>query len=180
MAIAWTFGGNKLRILFTVFSSPSISVRLLSTTRTKCLSIFASSLKSFVKNSKLDKFSDPENHCAKLGSTFRMAWSKWAFNSVVPSLSEVVYQMIECFELERNSATNEDLPKPAGAEITVSPARSIAMSARMDFLDRKLGGSTGGKVRESPTPGITPACFPNLILDGATPKGEASQGEMAT
>jgi len=43
----------------------------------------------------------------------------------------------------------------------------------MLFLDKKLGGKTGGRVRVRPTPGITPADCPKLTRDGATPKGEA-------
>lgn len=78
------------------------------------------------------------------------------------------------------SATSEDLPKPDGAEIKVKPVRSMATSARISRLDRKLGGNTGGKVRDNPTPGMTEVGRPRFMRCGATPKGEAFGGEKAS
>ena len=92
MAMACTLVGIKSRNRFTVFSSPAIEVLLLSITTIKCFGITATSAKIFARKSCDEISSDPENHGAKPGSTFLIACRICAFNSVVPSLWDAVYQ----------------------------------------------------------------------------------------
>jgi hypothetical protein len=62
----------------------------------------------------------------------------------------------------------------------VTPPLSTATRDKIALRDRKFGGNTGGKVLERLIPEITPGAFPVFTLFVATPKGEASKGEMAT
>jgi hypothetical protein len=98
-------------------------------------------------------------------------------NDFVSSESSKVNQKIGWSKEVMYSATNDDFPYPAGAAISVTPGRLASTLERIDFRERKFGGSTGGNIRERLTPEITPArATPSL----ATPKGEALSMVMAS